>query len=289
MRMLYGKPVAREVEKRVQEKVRWLKEKEITPNLSVILVGKDPASEVYVRKKKDKCEELGIASQVYRLADTVTQTELLEKIIRLNRDNSVHGILVQLPLPKQIDPNIIIEAIDPKKDVDGFHPLNVGKHLLGELSFLSCTPAGIIQMLDYYRIPIEGKVCTVIGRSNIVGKPMASLLLQRDGTVIQCHSKTRNLQEMTSRADILICAAGQPRMITEEYIKPGAVVIDVGIHRMPDGTLCGDVDEASALNKVSAISPVPGGVGPMTIAMLMENTVKAAEQRVKDTQAYSQL
>lgn len=281
MKILQGKVVAQEVEKQVKAEVKALKNKGVSPCLSVILVGDDPASSVYVRNKENKCRELGIESKGYHLEENTTQEELLKLIGELNHDDSVHGILVQLPLPKQIDERAVIEAIDPKKDVDGFHPVNVGKSRMGLPAVSSCTPAGVIEILDYYDIPIAGKICVVLGRSNIVGKPMANLLLHRDGTVIVCHSKTKDLKKLTSQADILVCAVGKPKFVTEDFIKPGAVVIDVGIHRLEGGKLCGDVDNLAEESKASAVTPVPGGVGPMTIAMLMKNTVFAANQQIK--------
>lgn len=281
MKILEGKVVAQEIEKQVKAEVEALKNKGVSPCLSVILVGNDPASSVYVRRKEDKCRELGIESKSYHLEENTSQKELLKLIYELNHDNSVHGILVQLPLPKHIDERTVIEAINPKKDVDGFHPVNVGKSRMGLPAVSSCTPAGVIEILDYYGVEISGKVCVVLGRSNIVGKPMANLLLHRDGTVILCHSKTRDLKKLTSQADILVCAVGKPKFVTEDFIKPGAVVVDVGIHRLESGKLCGDVDDLTEKSKAAAVTPVPGGVGPMTIVMLMKNTVFAANQQIK--------
>jgi methylenetetrahydrofolate dehydrogenase (NADP+)/methenyltetrahydrofolate cyclohydrolase len=243
--------------------------------LAVIQVGQDPASSVYVGNKKKACEYIGIKSVAYELPEETTEEELLGIIDKLNHDDSIHGILVQLPVPKQINEDHIIQAIDPRKDVDGFHPQSVGALSIGQPGFVSCTPAGIIQLLKRSGITIEGKECVVIGRSNIVGKPMALLLLRENGTVTICHSRTKNLKEVTKRADILVVAIGKPKMIDVSYVKEGAVVIDVGIHRDENNKLCGDVDFESVEPVASAITPVPGGVGPMTIAMLMHNCVES--------------
>ena len=251
------------------------KEKGIEIALAVIQVGADPASSVYVRNKKKACEFCGMTSLSYELPEETTQEELLTLISKLNADNTVNGILVQLPLPGHIDENLVIRMIDPKKDVDGFHPQSVGALCIGQPGFISCTPAGIIQLLKRSNIEIAGKECVVVGRSNIVGKPMALLLLRENGTVTVCHSRTKDLKEVTKRADILIVAIGKLKFITGEYVKEGAVVIDVGIHRREDNSLCGDVDFESVAEKTSAITPVPGGVGPMTIAMLMHNCVES--------------
>ena len=239
-------------------------------------VGNDPASTVYVNNKKKACAYIGIRSESYELPETITERELLELVERLNADEKVSGILVQLPLPKTLNEEKILRAISPEKDVDGFHPVSVGRLWLGEKGFLSCTPAGIIQLLKRSGISIEGKECVVVGRSNIVGKPMAALLLRENATVTIAHSKTCNLKEVTKRADILIAAVGQQKMIDDTYIKEGAVVIDVGMHRDAQNKLCGDVDFEKVKDKASAITPVPGGVGPMTIAMLMNNCVETA-------------
>ena len=245
--------------------------------LAVVQVGNDPASCVYVNNKKKACAYIGIESLSYELEEETTEEELLELIKRLNEDEKVHGILVQLPLPKHINEDKIIQAISPKKDVDGFHPENVGKLVIGEKGFVSCTPAGVIQLLKRSNIEIAGKNCVVVGRSNIVGKPMALLMLRENATVTIAHSKTQNLKELCKTADILIVAIGKPRFITSEYIKEGAVVIDVGIHRDENNKLCGDVKYEDVVEIASAIAPVPGGVGPMTIAMLMNNCVEAME------------
>lgn len=269
-----GKVISTQIKDELKEKVAALKEHCIVPCLAVIQVGQDPASSVYVNNKKKACAYIGIDSRAYELPESVSQTELMELIETLNRDESVNGILVQLPLPKQIDENAVIQAISPAKDVDGFHPETVGNMCIGTDGFLPCTPAGVIQLLKRSGIEIAGKECVVVGRSNIVGKPMAMLLLRENGTVTIAHSKTKNLKEVTKRADILVAAVGKPKFITGEYVKEGAVVIDVGIHRNENNKLCGDVDFDDVVQKVSAITPVPGGVGPMTIAMLMDNCVK---------------
>ena len=271
-----GKRIAKEIKDKLKEEVSVLKERGTKICLAVIQVGQDAASSVYVNNKKKACAYVGIESVSYELDEDTTEEELVKLIETLNQTEKVHGILVQLPLPKQIDEDRIIRTISPDKDVDGFHPVSVGRLWLGEKGFVSCTPAGIIQLLKYSGIEIAGKECVVVGRSNIVGKPMAALLLRENGTVTVAHSKTENLKEVTRRADILIAAVGRPKMITAEYIKEGAVVIDVGIHRDPNNHLCGDVDFDSAQGIASLITPVPKGVGPMTIAMLMYNCVLAA-------------
>lgn len=252
----------------------------VKPGLAVILVGDDPASHVYVRNKHKACTDVGMNSiQVEMPADT-SEVELLKKIEELNVDDSVHGILVQLPLPKHINEDNVINAISPDKDVDAFHPVNVGKIMTGKYDFLPCTPAGIMSLLDYYNVEIEGKSCVVIGRSNIVGKPMALLLLERNGTVTVTHSRTKNLAEVAASADILVVAIGKANFVKADFVKEGAVIVDVGINRMPDGKLAGDVDFASVSPKASLITPVPGGVGPMTITTLLRNTLKAAEKKL---------
>ncbi len=270
-----GKAISTQIKDELKEQVAQMKAKGITLCLAVIQVGADPASCVYVRNKKKACEYIGIESLSYELPEETTQEELLGIIQELNGRKDVNGILVQLPLPKGLDEEKILDAIDPLKDVDGFHPMNVGNLSIGRKGFVSCTPAGVIQLLKRSGISIEGKECVVIGRSNIVGKPMSMLLLKENGTVTTAHSRTKNLQEVTRRADILVAAVGKPRMITADYVKEGAVVIDVGIHRNADNKLCGDVDFESVAPKCSAITPVPGGVGPMTIAMLMKNCVES--------------
>lgn len=275
-----GKKISAEIKDELKEKVSALKAegKEIT--LAVIQVGNDPASTVYVGNKKKSCAYIGIRSLAYELPEDTTEEELLSLVNQLNESRDVHGILVQLPLPKQINEDKIIKAIAPAKDVDGFHPQSVGALSIGQPGFVSCTPAGIIQLLKRSGITIDGKECVIVGRSNIVGKPMALLLLRENGTVTVCHSHTKNLKEVCKRADILVAAIGKTKFFNHEYIKEGAVVIDVGIHRNENNKLCGDVDYDDVFPHVSAITPVPGGVGPMTIAMLMYNCVQAAEMEI---------
>ncbi|MCR5672359.1 MAG: bifunctional methylenetetrahydrofolate dehydrogenase/methenyltetrahydrofolate cyclohydrolase FolD [Lachnospiraceae bacterium] len=270
-----GKLISTQIKDELKKKVA---DEHLEATLAVIQVGNDPASSVYVGNKKKACEYIGIGSAAYELPEETSQEELLSLIDELNADDKIHGILVQLPVPKHIDEKTVINRISPKKDVDGFHPESVGNLCIGQEGFVSCTPAGIIELLKRSNVSIEGKECVVIGRSNIVGKPMALLLLANNGTVTICHSRTKNLKDVCKRADILVAAVGKPKMITSEYIKEGAVVIDVGIHRMDNGKLCGDVDFDDVKDHTSAITPVPGGVGPMTIAMLMANCVKAAEK-----------
>lgn len=280
-----GKRISQEIKDELKEKVAALKEQGIEGTLAVIQVGNDPASSVYVNNKKKACEYIGIGSLAYELPEETTEEELLALIEKLNSDTKVNGILVQLPVPKHIDEEKIINTISPEKDVDGFHPENVGNLVTGGKGFVSCTPAGIIQLLKRSNVAIEGKNCVVIGRSNIVGKPMALLMLRENATVTIAHSKTQNLKEICKQADILIVAIGKPRFITADYVKEGAVVIDVGIHREPkevDGKvvskLCGDVNYEEVAEHTSAITPVPGGVGPMTIAMLMNNCVESMKK-----------
>ncbi len=270
-----GKKISAQIKEELKEKVALMKEQGITVTLAVIQVGNDPASTVYVSNKKKACEYIGIRSLSYELPEETKEEELLSLIADLNKKTDVNGILVQLPLPKHISEEKVLDSISPLKDVDGFHPQNVGALCIGKPGFVSCTPAGIIQLLKRSGIEIAGKECVVIGRSNIVGKPMALLLLRENGTVTIAHSKTASLKEVTKKADILVAAVGKPRMITEDYVKEGAVVIDVGIHRNENNKLCGDVDYDSVAPKCSAITPVPGGVGPMTIAMLMHNCVES--------------
>lgn len=272
-----GKKIAAEIKDELKEKVAAYKKEGVEIALAVIQVGNDPASTVYVGNKKKACEYVGIRSLSYEMEESITQDELLDKIRELNERKDVNGILVQLPLPKHIDEDAVIRAIDPKKDVDGFHPQSVGALSIGEAGFVSCTPAGIIQLLKRSGVEIEGKECVVVGRSNIVGKPISMLLLRENGTVTICHSRTADLKAVTKRADILVVAIGKPKFITKEYVKEGAVVIDVGIHRNENNKLCGDVDFADVEPIVDAITPVPGGVGPMTIAMLMNNCVEAVK------------
>lgn len=276
-KIIDGKLISAQIRQECKEKVAALKQEGKEVCLVVVQVGEDPASSVYVRNKIKACEEIGIVSKSYKLEENTTEEELLQLIDTLNKDNSVNGILVQLPLPKHMDEKTITQAISPKKDVDGFHNESVGALVLGQEGFLSCTPAGIIQLLKRSNIEIEGKHCVIVGRSNIVGKPMALLLLRENATVTICHSKTKNLKEMTKQGDIVIAAIGKPKFFDETYIKDGAVVIDVGIHRDENGKLCGDVDFQKVEEKASAITPVPGGVGPMTIAMLMDNCVNSVK------------
>lgn len=276
--LIDGKLISMQIKDELREEVAQLKEKGVVPCLAVIQVGKDPASSVYVNNKKKACAYIGIESLSYELEETISQEALLELIADLNQNERVNGILVQLPLPKHIDENAVIEAIAPAKDVDGFHPETVGNMCIGTRGFLPCTPAGVIQLLKRSNIDIEGKECVIVGRSNIVGKPMAMLLLRENGTVTIAHSRTKDLKEVTKRAEILVVAIGKPKFITKEYVKEGAVVIDVGIHRNENNKLCGDVDFDDVVDKVSAITPVPGGVGPMTIAMLMNNCVETARK-----------
>lgn len=276
-RIIDGKTISGQIKDELKEKAAKEREAGVNITLAVIQVGDDPASSVYVRNKKKGCEYIGIGSEAYELPRETTQEELLKLIDELNQKEEINGILVQLPLPSHIDEDTVIKAIDPKKDVDGFHPQSVGALCIGQPGFVSCTPAGIIQLLKRSGITIEGKECVVLGRSNIVGKPMAILLLRENATVTIAHSRTQNLKEVTKRADILIVAIGKPRMITADYIKEGAVVIDVGINRDENGKLCGDVDFESAATVCSAITPVPGGVGPMTIAMLLNNCMESVD------------
>ena len=270
-----GKAISQRIKDELKEQAAALKKQGIKITLAVIQVGNDPASTVYVRNKKKGCEYVGIESLSYELPEETTQQELLSLIGELNRKEEVNGILVQLPLPAHIDEDKVIRAIHPKKDVDGFHPQSVGALCIGQPGFVSCTPAGIIQLLKRSSIEIAGKECVVLGRSNIVGKPMAVLMLRENATVTIAHSRTRDLKEVTKRADILIAAVGKPKMITADYVKEGAVVIDVGINRDENGKLCGDVDFESVEPLCSAITPVPGGVGPMTIAMLLNNCLES--------------
>ena len=275
--LIDGKVIAAQIKEELKEQVAAMKADGKNVCLAVVQVGEDPASSVYVRNKKRACEYIGIESRSYELKEETTQEELIHLVDTLNQDPQVDGILVQLPLPRQIDEDAVIRAISPKKDVDGFHPMNVGKMFVGEEGFVPCTPAGVIELLKRSGISIEGKECVVVGRSNNVGKPMGILLLQENGTVTVTHSRTQNLKDVTCRADILVVAAGKAKMITADYVKDGRVVIDVGMHRNEDNKLCGDVDFDQVVDKVSAITPVPGGVGPMTVAMLMRNCVEAVK------------
>ena len=275
--IINGKLVAASVKQRVADEVENIKATGIEIGLAVVIVGSNPASRIYVNSKKRACEEVGFNSYEYALPESTTQRELLELVNKLNNDEKVNGILVQLPLPPHIDEKVIINEISAEKDVDAFHPVNVGKIMIGEYAFLPCTPAGVMELIHSTGVGISGKNCVVVGRSNIVGKPMSMLLLHENGTVTICHSKTQNLAEVCKKADILVVAVGKPKFITGDMVGDGAVVIDVGMNRLDDGTLCGDVDYESVKNKASFITPVPGGVGPMTIAMLMQNTLTAAK------------
>lgn len=280
--LINGKEISAQIRAEIARDTAEFKEKTgVTPGLAVVIVGNDPASQVYVRNKHKASLEVGFRSDVYELPAETTQDELNALIDRLNADDGIHGILVQLPLPKHLSEDDVILRIDPKKDVDAFHPENVGRIMIGEYHYLPCTPAGVMQLLHRSGVSISGKKCVVVGRSNIVGKPMAMLLLHESGTVTVCHSRTHNLKEECLKADILVVAIGKADFITGDMIKEGAVVIDVGMNRRADGKLTGDVDFESAEKKASKITPVPGGVGPMTIAMLMRNTLTSAEQWVK--------
>lgn len=276
-KIIDGKKISSEIKDELKARVAELKAEGKSIALAVIQVGNDPASSVYVGNKKKACAYIGIESLSYELQEQTTEEELLKLIDKLNRDDKVNGILVQLPLPEHIDENKVIQAISPKKDVDGFHMQNVGALCVGGEGYVSCTPLGIIELLKRSGISIEGKNCVVLGRSNIVGKPMSLLLLRENGTVTVCHSRTQDIKSITKQADILVVAIGKPRLVDETFIKEGAVVIDVGIHRNEENKLCGDVDFEKAAPHASAITPVPGGVGPMTIAMLMNNCVKSVD------------
>ncbi|MBP0965839.1 MAG: bifunctional methylenetetrahydrofolate dehydrogenase/methenyltetrahydrofolate cyclohydrolase FolD [Oscillospiraceae bacterium] len=272
-----GKAISAKVKSEVRQETEALKAKGISIGLAVVIVGDNPASRVYVNNKKKACAEVGFESFEYALPEETTQEELLALVDKLNKDDTVNGILVQLPLPKQIDEKAVINAILPEKDVDAFHPVNVGKIMIGDFAFLPCTPAGVMELIASTGVEISGKECVVIGRSNIVGKPMGMLLLHKNGTVTICHSKTKNLAEVCRRADILVAAVGRANFVTPDMVKEGAVVIDVGMNRLENGKLCGDVDYAACFEKAGYITPVPGGVGPMTIAMLMKNTLTSAK------------
>lgn len=277
MKLIDGKVISAHIKQQVKAQVDELKAKGTEPCLAVIIVGDDFASRTYVNNKKRTCEEVGIKSLEFALPAETTQDELLELVEKLNADDSVNGILCQLPIPKHIDEKVILNAIKPEKDVDAFHPVNAGHIMIGDCALKPCTPAGIMEMLKYEGIDVAGKNCVVIGRSNIVGKPMAMLLLAASGTVTVCHSRTQNLAEITKSADILVAAVGKAKFVTADMVKEGAVVIDVGMNRDEDGKRCGDVDFEAVKDKASHITPVPGGVGLMTVAMLMQNTVTAAE------------
>jgi methylenetetrahydrofolate dehydrogenase (NADP+) / methenyltetrahydrofolate cyclohydrolase len=279
--LISGKEIGQEIRNELTERINTLKNQDITPGLAVILVGNNSASKTYVSNKQKTCEALGMHSRLLSFESDLSENELVEAIQSLNQDPEIHGILVQLPLPKQITESKVLAAISPDKDVDGFHPINVGKMMLGQETFLPCTPYGVMKLLEYSGIEIAGKHAVVIGRSHIVGKPMGQLLLQKDATVTYAHSKTPNLKEITLQADILVVAVGRTKMITSDYVKDGAVVIDVGMNRDENNRLCGDVDFESVKDKASYITPVPGGVGPMTITMLMVNTVQSAENELR--------
>lgn len=275
-KIIDGKAVSASIRERLKDEVALLKQKGIVPGLAVIIVGSDPASRVYVNNKKKACAELGMYSEEYALDENTTEEELLALINELNGRSDISGILCQLPLPRHLDEKTVINAISPSKDVDAFHPSNVGHIMIGDYHFLPCTPAGVMELIEHAGVDVEGKNCVVIGRSNIVGKPMAMLLLHKNATVTICHSRTKDLAGICRQADVIVAAVGKAYFVTADMVKPGAVVIDVGMNRNEQGKLCGDVDFESVKEKASAITPVPGGVGPMTITMLMQNTVTAA-------------
>lgn len=280
-KILSGKIVSARVKDELKKEVEELSQRGKQTGLAVVLVGDDSASKVYVRNKEKACEEVGIYSEVHRLSENTSEEELLKLINELNENDKIDGILVQLPLPKHLDDKVIIDNIKPEKDVDAFHPSNVGKIMIGDYDFLPCTPAGIMELIHESGVEVDGKTCVVIGRSNIVGKPMSMLLLHENGTVTTCHSHTKNLAEVTKSADILVAAVGIPKFVKADMVKPGAVVIDVGMDRDENGKLCGDVDFNEVEPVAGAITPVPGGVGPMTIAMLMRNTVTASKKNLE--------
>lgn len=277
--LIDGKEVSKKIKEELKQEVELLKQKNINPKLAVIMVGNNKASEVYVRNKSKACENTGIEFEEFLFDENISMEELLETIDRLNKDASINGILLQSPIPKHLDELKAFNRIAPEKDVDGFNPVNVGNLSIGRDCFISCTPYGIVKLLEHYNIEVEGKNAVIIGRSNIVGKPMMQCLLEKNATVTVCHSRTKNLEEYTKKADILVAAIGKPKFVTENMVKENAVVIDVGINRMEDGKICGDVDFETVKEKVSYITPVPGGVGPMTIAMLLYNLVKATKKQ----------
>jgi len=279
-RLLDGKSLAAQVRSSVKSEVAALAQRGIRPGLAVILAGDNPASRVYVRNKVRACEETGVRSELYELPASVSEAALIDRVLALNDDPDVHGILVQLPLPNQVDAQKVLEAISPAKDIDGFHEANLGALLAGSPRMVPCTPAGVMRLLEHGGVPLAGAQALVIGRSNIVGKPLALLLLQKDASVTICHSKSRDLAAIARRADVLVAAVGRPKLVTGDMVKPGACVIDVGVNRLADGSLAGDVDFAAAAAVAGAITPVPGGVGPMTIAMLLENCVRAARAAI---------
>lgn len=280
--LIDGKNISQEIRKGLEKEVSELTAKGMKPGLAVILVGDNPASRTYVTSKQKSCRAIGMESVLIEYPEDVSENELLEKIRELNTDNSIHGILVQLPIPPHISETKVIETISPEKDVDGFHPINIGKMMTGQDTFLPCTPFGVMEMLKFIGVQTEGKHAVIIGRSNIVGKPMGQLLLNENATVTYCHSRTSDLKSFTKQADILVAAVGKAKMINADHIKEGAVVIDVGMNKDENGKLCGDVDFEDAKNNASYITPVPGGVGPMTITMLLYNTVKSAQKRLND-------
>ena len=282
MKLIDGKAISDKIKSNLKDEVKKLKAKGITPGLAVLLVGDDPASHTYVKMKESACEKTGIYSIVHKMPSDISQEKIIQTIQMMNKNPNIDGILVQLPLPKHIDSNLILQTIDPKKDVDGFHPYNVGKLTLGLDGFVPCTPLGVMYMLKEYDIDPKGLDVCVVGASNIVGKPMHNLLLNEFATVDICHIYTKDLKEHTKRADMVIVGVGKPNLITADMVKDGAIVIDIGINRLEDGRLVGDVDFENVSKKCSYITPVPGGVGPMTIAMLLQNTIKAAYQRLRD-------
>jgi methylenetetrahydrofolate dehydrogenase (NADP+)/methenyltetrahydrofolate cyclohydrolase len=275
-----GKKIAAEIRGRIKEETGRLAAQGCQPGLAAVLVGDNPASVIYVRNKRKACEEAGIYSEEHTLPEATKQEDLLKLILRLNNDPKIHGILIQLPLPKQIDTEQVLYAVNPKKDVDGLHPNNVGHLTMGSPVFVPCTPAGVMAMLDYHKLPIEGRRAVIVGRSNLVGRPVSLLLMHRNATITVCHSRTRDIASVCREGDILVAAIGKPRFVTSEMVKPGAVVIDVGINRLPDGKLVGDVDYEPVSKKAGWITPVPGGVGPMTIAMLLKNTLESAKRNL---------
>jgi methylenetetrahydrofolate dehydrogenase (NADP+)/methenyltetrahydrofolate cyclohydrolase len=278
-RILDGRALSATLREELKQRVEVLTAKGHQPGLGVVLVGEDPASVIYVGQKEKSCKAVGINSRIWRLEESTSEEELLALVEKLNRDETIHGVLVQLPLPNQIEERHVIEAVSPEKDVDGFHPISMGRLLSGEDGFVSCTPQGIIRMLNEHQIPMKGQEAVIIGRSNIVGKPMAVLLLREHATVTICHSRTKDLASHVRRADLLVAAVGRARLVQDSWVKEGAVIIDVGMNRTEEGKLVGDVDFEGVLPKVSAITPVPGGVGPMTITMLLHNTILAAEKK----------
>ena len=278
-----GRVISKEIKEKIRKEAEALRGQGVVPGLAAVLVGENPASVIYVRNKRKACEESGIYSEGHYLSQSVSQDELLDLIERLNKDPKIHGILVQLPLPKHLSADLILSSLSPFKDVDGLHPYNIGKLMMGDPVFVPCTPAGVMAMLDYHAIPVDGKTAVVVGRSNLVGKPVALLLMQRNATVTVCHSRTQNLPEVCRRADILVAAIGKARFVTGEMVKEGAAVIDVGINRLADGSLVGDVDYEAVAKRAGWITPVPGGVGPMTIAMLLQNTLLSAKRAMGKT------